>query len=134
VGASDKLAVVVGDLVIVGVSGRLVRLRPRHRRSALDGPVRGASYSSPRPLIIDGVAQVLLLSAAGATSVRLADGALLWEHPWKGYPIVQPNLTGRRRPDQCQRQQWHSPTRARAYTRRWPRRMERRRTLDLRTG
>jgi len=44
-------------------------------------------------LTIDGVEQVLLLSGAGATSVALADGALLWEHPWKGYPIVQPNLT-----------------------------------------
>jgi hypothetical protein len=42
---------------------------------------------------IDGVAQVLLLSEAGATSVALADGALLWEHAWPGYPIVQPNLT-----------------------------------------
>jgi hypothetical protein len=44
-------------------------------------------------LNIDGVPQVLLLSATGATSVALADGALLWEHLWKGYPIVQPNLT-----------------------------------------
>ena len=44
-------------------------------------------------MTIDGVAQILLLSAAGATSVALADGALLWEHAWKGYPIVQPNQT-----------------------------------------
>jgi outer membrane protein assembly factor BamB len=33
------------------------------------------------------------LSEAGLTSVALADGALLWEHPWPGYPIVQPALT-----------------------------------------
>jgi hypothetical protein len=42
---------------------------------------------------IDGVEQILLLSEAGATSVAPADGTLLWEHPWPGYPIVQPALT-----------------------------------------
>ena len=84
---------VAGDLVIVGVAGRLVAYdRVTGVRRWL-GPSRGPSYSSPRLLTIDGVAQVLLLSATGATSVALADGALLWEHPWKGYPIVQPNLT-----------------------------------------
>jgi len=39
------------------------------------------------------VKQVLLLSEPGIVSVALADGTLLWEHPWKGYPIVQPALT-----------------------------------------
>jgi hypothetical protein len=34
------------------------------------------------------------LSEAGVTSVAPADGTLLWEHAWKGYPIVQPALTG----------------------------------------
>jgi hypothetical protein len=31
-----------------------------------------------------------LVAKAG---VALADGTLLWEHPWPGYPIVQPALT-----------------------------------------
>src|SRR5207247_1832597 len=84
---------VAGDLVIVGVSGRLVAYDRVSGAPRWLGPSRGASYSSPRLLTIDGVAQVLLLSATGATSVALADGALLWEHPWKGYPIVQPALT-----------------------------------------
>ena len=44
-------------------------------------------------MTIDGVAQVLLLNGAGATSVAPADGTLLWEHLWPGYPIVQPTLT-----------------------------------------
>jgi hypothetical protein len=44
-------------------------------------------------LTVDGVAQILLLSDTGATSVALSDGTLLWEHAWKGYPIVQPALT-----------------------------------------
>jgi hypothetical protein len=34
-----------------------------------------------------------LLSAAGATSVAPADGALLWEYSWAGSAIVQPALT-----------------------------------------
>ena len=84
---------VVGDLVIVGVSGRLVAYDRVTGAPRWMGPSRGASYSSPRLLTIDGIAQVLLLSSTGATSVALADGALLWEHLWKGYPIVQPNLT-----------------------------------------
>ena len=84
---------VAGGLVIVGVAGRLVAYDRVTGAPRWLGPSRGASYSSPRLLTIDGVAQVLLLSATGATSVALADGALLWEHPWKGYPIVQPNLT-----------------------------------------
>jgi hypothetical protein len=44
-------------------------------------------------LTIDGVAQILMLSGAGATSVAPADGTLLWEHPWPGVRIVQPALT-----------------------------------------
>ena len=84
---------VVGDLVIVAVSGRLAAYDRVTGAPRWLGPSRGPSYSSPRLVTIDGVPQVLLLSATGATSVALAGGALLWEHAWKGYPIVQPNLT-----------------------------------------
>jgi outer membrane protein assembly factor BamB len=84
---------VVDNLVIVGAAGRLVAHDRVTGAPRWLGPSRGASYSSPHLVTIDGVTQVLLLSATGATSVALADGALLWEHPWKGYPIVQPNLT-----------------------------------------
>ena len=43
---------------------------------------------------IGGVAQVVLLSEAGATSVAPRDGTLLWGHAWKqGMRIVQPALT-----------------------------------------
>ena len=56
------------------------------------GPAGGPSYSSPHLLTIAGVPQVLLLSEGGATSVAPADGTVLWEHPWPGYPIVQPAL------------------------------------------
>ena len=57
------------------------------------GPPGGGSYSSPHRLTLDGIAQILLLSDAGAISVAPADGTLLWEHPWPGIGIVQPALT-----------------------------------------
>ena len=75
---------VVDDLVIVA-AGTAGRLRPRHRRSALVRPGwRRRATARHISLTIDGVAQILLLSGAGATSVAPADGTLLWEHPWPG--------------------------------------------------
>lgn len=81
---------VVGDVVIIAASSTLAAYDiatgdPRWTRKA-----SGDSYSSPQLVTIDGVAQVVLLNGAGATSVSPADGTVLWEHPWKGYPIVQP--------------------------------------------
>jgi len=55
------------------------------------GPVGGDGYSSPQLFMIDGVAQVVLLSGQGAVSVTPADGTLLWQYPWpSGARIVQP--------------------------------------------
>ena len=85
---------VVDDLVVVAVAGQLVAYDRATGARRWLGPHHGTSYSSPHLATIDGVAQVLLLSSAGMTSVALADGKLLWEHAWKGYPIVQPALTG----------------------------------------
>jgi len=84
---------VVDDVVIVAASGALVAYDvatgdPRWSRSD-----SSASYSSPHLLTIDGVAQILLLNGDGVTSLTPTDGTLLWEHPWPGYPIVQPTLT-----------------------------------------
>jgi outer membrane protein assembly factor BamB len=84
---------VVNDLVIVAASGDLVAYDLATGNPRWFGPKGGSSYSSPQLLTIDGVPQILLLSAKGATSVGLADGKLLWEHAWPGTPIVQPNLT-----------------------------------------
>jgi hypothetical protein len=84
---------VVGDAVVVATSGRLAAYDLATGAKRWIGPARGVSYSSPHLVTIDGVAQVLLLSEPGLTSVALADGTLLWEHPWPGYPIVQPALT-----------------------------------------
>ncbi len=84
---------VTEDLVIVAVSGRLVAYDRATGEPRWQGPARGISYSSPHLLTIDGVPQVLLLSKTGLAGFSPADGALLWEHPWQGFPIVQPNRT-----------------------------------------
>ena len=84
---------VVDDAVLVAVSGHLVAYDLATGSRRWSGPARGVSYSSPQLATIGGVAQVLLLSSPGVASFAPADGALLWEHPWKGYPIVQPALT-----------------------------------------
>jgi outer membrane protein assembly factor BamB len=84
---------VADDMVIVATAGQLIAYDLATGAKRWSGPARGVSYSSPHLVTIDGVAQILLLSEAGATSVALADGALLWEHAWPGYPIVQPAMT-----------------------------------------
>ena len=85
---------VVDNVVIVAASGNLVAYDLATGKPRWFGPKGGTSYSSPQLLTIDGVAQILLLSATGATSVAPADGSLLWNHPWpSGTRIMQPALT-----------------------------------------
>jgi outer membrane protein assembly factor BamB len=84
---------VVNNLVIVAASGTLAAYDLATGKPRWVGPHHGGSYSSPQLVTIDGVAQVLLLSPPGATSVSPADGSLLWEHSWEGSAIVQPALT-----------------------------------------
>ncbi len=84
---------VVGDLVVVAAAGALVGYDLATGEPRWLGPDGGDSYSSPHLATLDGVEQVVLLSKSGAVGVAPADGALLWEHPWPGYPIVQPART-----------------------------------------
>jgi outer membrane protein assembly factor BamB len=81
---------VAGGVVIVAASGRLAGYDVASGEPRWLGPNAGGSYSSPHPLTIDGVEQVLMLNADGAVSVAPADGSVLWEHPWDGFRIVQP--------------------------------------------
>jgi outer membrane protein assembly factor BamB len=84
----------VDDVVIVAVAGTLAAYDLATGKPRWVGPQHGGgTYSSPHLATIDGVEQVLLLSAPGAISVAPADGALLWEHSWEGGAIVQPALT-----------------------------------------
>jgi outer membrane protein assembly factor BamB len=83
---------VLDDIVVVAVSGQLLAYDAATGAPRWSGPRHGTSYSSPHLAKIDGEEQILHLSADGVISVGL-DGKLLWEHDWKGYPIVQPALT-----------------------------------------
>jgi outer membrane protein assembly factor BamB len=83
----------VDDLVIIAAAGRLAAYDFATGTPRWLGPDGGVSYSSPHLLTIDGVVQILLLSAAGATSVAPADGTVLWKHSWSGFTMLQPALT-----------------------------------------
>lgn len=81
---------VVGDMVVVAVSGALAAYdvatgEPRWSRKS-----GGGSYSSPHLVTVEGVPQILLMNGAGVSSVAPADGTTLWENAWEGAPIVQP--------------------------------------------
>jgi outer membrane protein assembly factor BamB len=85
---------VVDNVVIIAAAGQLAAYDLASGNPRWVGPNGGAGYSSPQMLTIDGVAQIVLLSEAGATSVTPANGTPLWEHRWPGFlPIVQPALT-----------------------------------------
>jgi outer membrane protein assembly factor BamB len=85
---------VVDDVVIVATAGQLAAYDIATGTPRWFGPASNrGSYSSPHLLTIGGVAQILLLSNAGVTSVSPPDGRLLWQHPWPGFTIVQPALT-----------------------------------------
>ncbi len=84
---------VLDDLVIVAVAGRLAAYDRATGAPRWTGPDGGTSYSSPHLLTIAGAVQVILLSDAGATSVAPGDGKLLWKHQWRGSSILQPALT-----------------------------------------
>jgi outer membrane protein assembly factor BamB len=83
---------VVDDVLIVAASGALVAYDLASGKPRWTGKAHGGSYSSPHLVTIDGVAQILLMTEAGAISVAPADGKQLWDHPWPGFPIVQPAM------------------------------------------
>jgi hypothetical protein len=85
---------VVGDMVIVAASGKLVAYDLAAGAPRWLGPDGGDSYSSPHLVTIDGVPQILLMSAIGATSVAPVDGKLLWKYSWPSDTrIMQPAVT-----------------------------------------
>ncbi len=84
---------VVGDLVVVAVSGRLVAYGRDSGEPRWSGPETRGSYSSPHLVTLDGVPQILMMNGAGIASYGPADGTRLWEHALPGAVIVQPALT-----------------------------------------
>ncbi len=88
---------VIGDVVVAAASGRLAAYDVATGTRRWVGPAHGGSYSSPHRLTIDGVAQIVMLSDAGATGVNPTDGTVLWEHAWPGGgAITQPARVGER--------------------------------------
>ncbi len=84
---------IVDDVVIVSVGGTLSGYEVATGEQRWIGPLHGGSYSSPHLVTIDGVTQVVILSAPGAVSVNPADGKLLWDYKWEGGAIIQPAVT-----------------------------------------
>ena len=83
---------VVGDLVVIAAAGQLLAYDAATGEPRWTGAA-GGGYSSPQLVTLGGVPQIVLMNGAGATSVAPADGKVLWEHVWKGSPIVQPAVT-----------------------------------------
>jgi outer membrane protein assembly factor BamB len=90
--ASSPLA--LDDVMIVAATGKLAAYDIATGKPRWFGPSHRGSYSSPQLATIGGIAQVVLLSESGATSVAPATGTLLWEHAWPAgtVAIVQPAL------------------------------------------
>jgi outer membrane protein assembly factor BamB len=85
---------VVGDMVIVAAAGELGAYDVATGAPRWFGPNGGDGYSSPHLVTADGVAQIVLMSAVGATSVAPADGKLLWKYSWPSDTrIMQPVVT-----------------------------------------
>lgn len=84
---------VLGDLVVVAASGRLIAYDRGNGETRWTGPEGGDSYVSPHLVTLDGVEQILHLNGEGLISVDPPTGDVLWTHEWDGYPIVQPALT-----------------------------------------
>ena len=85
--------VVAGDVVIVAAAGTLAAYDLATGERRWTGPEGKCCYSSPHLATIDGVPQILFLNGAGAISVDLGSGDVLWKHEWPGDGIVQPAVT-----------------------------------------
>lgn len=87
----------VGDLVVVAAAGKLVAYDVASGTPRWTGPDGGTGYSSPHGLTVQGVPQILLLDAKGATSVSPSTGTPLWNvtvtASGMSAPIVQPAMT-----------------------------------------
>ncbi|MGW8317093.1 MAG: outer membrane protein assembly factor BamB family protein [Bacteroidales bacterium] len=73
---------VMGNLVIVSVSGSLAGYDVLNGNLEWLGPAGATGYSSPHPVTISGVTQVILMSNLGAISVDPSSGTTLWEYDW----------------------------------------------------
>jgi outer membrane protein assembly factor BamB len=82
---------VIDDLVVVAITGTLVAYDIESGEHLWTGKDGGSGYSSPHFFTLEGLGQILLMSATGVVSVKPEDGSLLWEYDWPfGDRILQP--------------------------------------------
>jgi hypothetical protein len=86
---------VVGNRVIVSLSGKLAGYNIGNGDPVWFGTDGGNSYSSPHQVTIAGIQQVLLMSQAGAISIEPESGKPLWNYDWQMTDrILQPTVIG----------------------------------------
>lgn len=86
---------VVGNVVIVALAGKLAAYDTADGKPRWFGPDGGSSYSSPHLASLKETTQVLLMSEKGAISLAPEDGKLIWRYSWPtDNRILQPTLTG----------------------------------------
>jgi len=99
--AFSSSPLVVGDLVVVHApsapEGRgLVGYDLATGEPRWFGQAAGASYSSPHLATIDGVRQIVMISADGVSGFEVETGERLWRHEWPpaagGDRVVQPAI------------------------------------------
>ena len=84
---------VVNDIVVVALAGKLAAYNIATGKPVWFGTDGGSGYSSPQLMNIDNVAQILLMSKAGALSVDPGTGKKLWDYPWPLEDrVLQPSL------------------------------------------
>lgn len=84
---------VIGNLVIISLSGKLVAYDKENGNPRWNCPNGGNSYSSPHLVTLDGISQVILMSQSGALSVEPTNGKQLWKYDWQVTDrILQPTI------------------------------------------
>jgi outer membrane protein assembly factor BamB len=73
---------VMGDIVILSLSGKLAAYDLVSGKLRWSGPDGGNSYSSPHMVTIEGVPQIILMSQSGAISLEPSGGKQLWNYSW----------------------------------------------------
>jgi len=85
---------VIGDIVIVATAGTLAAYDINSGQPRWFGPNGGGGYSSPHPVTINGVTQVVMLGDPGAIGVNPGDGKVLWQYELPSSTrIIQPAVT-----------------------------------------
>jgi len=83
---------VVGSIVIVAISGKLIAYDIDTGTQLWSGTNGGESYSSPQLWTTKGVTQILFMNNEGITSFSPPDGKELWKLAVPGVKIVQPAM------------------------------------------